>query len=242
MGQAADVRDIIANLGKLRKDCGNLWNWCGLMAAGVGVIPGPGDAAKGAFKGLRKSLAEAGQQAVKRGGDEFAQGVGKALREGLQSADEGGGVVRRGVGEAAGGLDEGAGTARRAGVDPYDTGSYGDLRKRSTPGDGLDLDHQPSHASNVRRAEEELGRPLTRAEEKAIRNQGTAVARPAAGHRATSPTYGGRNTSAQIGSDAADPGAAVARDSDSMVVNAAQKHKDAARRAAEELRRQAKGQ
>src|SRR5205807_9564193 len=101
--------------------------------------------------------------------------------------------------------------------------------------------HQPSHAANVARAEAELGRQLTPQEIEQIRNQGTAVAVPEAWHRAQSPTYGGRNTPAQIQADAANRAAAAARDSQAMIGGANAANQAAAEAAAAEVRRRAGG-
>ncbi|MEW6306011.1 MAG: DUF6531 domain-containing protein [Verrucomicrobiota bacterium] len=126
-------------------------------------------------------------------------------------------------------------------VAPYEVGTYEQLRSRSIRGDRLDLDHQPSHASNVARAEAELGRRLTEAEARQIRDQGTAVAVPEQWHRTQSPTYGGRNTAARIKADAADPVAAATRDSAAMVNGATAAQRAAAEAAAAAVRRRTKG-
>jgi RHS repeat-associated protein len=96
IGQAADLRDTLANLG-------NVWDtphcndaWLGLLGAGIGWLPGVGDAAKGAMRGGRKLASEAGQAAL-RNADGAAQmarrasnltpaGAGRrgALREALR--------------------------------------------------------------------------------------------------------------------------------------------------------------
>lgn len=129
----------------------------------------------------------------------------------------------------------------QSGVRPYEVGRFGELRDRSLVGDGLDLDHQPSHASNVARAEAELGRPLTPAEIRRIRDQGTAVAVPEQWHRTQSRTYGGRNTAERIQSDAADPVGAAALDSAAMVEGAAHRQQSAAAAAARAVQRRAEG-
>jgi hypothetical protein len=133
------------------------------------------------------------------------------------------------------------GAARGPGVQPYETGTYGDLKARSLVGDRLDLDHQPSNASNIARAEAELGRPLTAAERTAVRDQGTAVAVPEGWHRSGSLTYGGRNTPAQIAGDALDPQAAALRDSQAMIDGANSADRSAAEAAAAAVRRAAGG-
>jgi hypothetical protein len=129
----------------------------------------------------------------------------------------------------------------RAGVQPYEVDTYGNLRARSLTGDGLALDHQPSNASNIARAEAALGRRLTPAEQAAIRDQGPAVAVPEELHRAASPTYGGRNTPAQIAADAANPLVAVIRDTQAMIDAASAANRAAAEAAAAILRALAGG-
>jgi RHS repeat-associated protein len=120
-------------------------------------------------------------------------------------------------------------------VKPYEQGTFGDLTARSVKGDGLDIDHIPSNASNLVRAAEEKGAPLTPTEKAAVRNQGTAVAVPQDPHRSASPTYGGRNTAAQIQADAADPQAAAARDTQAMVNAASSTNKAAAKAASAKI-------
>lgn len=100
-------------------------------------------------------------------------------------------------------------------VRPGDEGTYGDLRaQRRAHGqtEPLHMDHQPSLAAQVRARENALGRPLTKSEINQVRNNTPAVASPRAVHQETSPTYGGRNTPAQIAGDAADLDAARVRD------------------------------
>src|SRR5262249_53759726 len=82
-------------------------------------------------------------------------------------------------------VEDGAAAApqARAGVQPYEVDTYGNLIARRVKGDGLAMDHQPSNASNMARAEAQLGRRLTPAERVAIRDQGPAVAVPEELHR-----------------------------------------------------------
>jgi RHS repeat-associated protein len=126
-----------------------------------------------------------------------------------------------------------------AGVQPYEVGTYKELRDRSVVRDGLDLDHQPSNASNIARAEAELGRPLTDQEKATVRDNGTAVAVPQDWHRSSSPTYGGRNNQTQIQGDAANPSAAAQRDSQAMVNGASPQNQAAAQTAADQVRQRA---
>jgi len=129
----------------------------------------------------------------------------------------------------------------KSGVAPYETSTYGDLKARSKVGDGLDLDHQPSNASNLARTEAEVGRPLTKAEKAAVRDQGSAVAVPEQWHRAGSETYGGRNTPARIAADAANPQAAAQSNSQAMIDGASPADRSAAEAAADWIRRSAGG-
>jgi hypothetical protein len=123
------------------------------------------------------------------------------------------------------------------GVEPYETGTFKELKANSLPNDGLDIDHQPSKAAQIKAAEEDLGRTLTAAEKQAVINDGTAVAVPEGVHRA-GPTYGGRNTGAQIATDAKDLEAAAARDAEAMVKNAGSADKTAAQQAADWVKSQ----
>jgi RHS repeat-associated protein len=106
----------------------------------------------------------------------------------------------------AAGQADGAGTTT-----PWQTGTYGELKKGSS-GTGLDVDHIPSHRSNVVRREAELGRKLTPDEIEELRQGGQSMAVPRDLHRSQSPTYGGRNNAKLQACDAADPLAAVIRD------------------------------
>jgi hypothetical protein len=131
----------------------------------------------------------------------------------------------------------GSGTTQ--GITEYEVGTYGALQERSVVGDGLTLDHIPSNASNIVRAAEQKGAPLTAAEKATVRDQGTAVAVPENSHRSASPTYGGRNTQAKIHADAGNPQAAAARDTQAMVNAAKPADRNAAQAAAKEIQRRA---
>jgi RHS repeat-associated protein len=122
------------------------------------------------------------------------------------------------------------------GVNPYEVDTYKNLRNRSLAGDKLDIDHQPSHASNIARTEAELGRRLTPAEIIQVRDEGTAVAVPQDWHRQQSPTFGGRNTPSQIQADALNPQGAAYRDSQAMIDGASFENKAAAEAAAAQIR------
>jgi hypothetical protein len=126
-------------------------------------------------------------------------------------------------------------------VRAYNVGTYEELQFRSVVRDMLDLDHQPSHAANLARAEAQLGRPLTPQEIQDLRYQGASVAVPQDWHRTQSLTYGGRNTPAQIQADAVNPAAAAWRDSQAMINGASAADRAAAEAAAAEIRRRAGG-
>jgi RHS repeat-associated protein len=143
-------------------------------------------------------------------------GAGRALRA----------LARRMAGKAdsaiAGAADDAARNAANAVDDvakgpvrPGDTGSYAELKAQKRAfgeTEALDMDHQPSFAAQVAAKEGALGRPLSPAERAAVKAHSPAVASPRAVHQQTSPTYGGRNTPTRIAQDAADLGAAAARD------------------------------
>jgi hypothetical protein len=122
------------------------------------------------------------------------------------------------------------------GVRRYQVGTYAELTAQSRPHDGLQLDHQPSHASNVRRMEIALDRQLTRLEEDALRDASTAVAVPTAWHQQNSPTYGGRNSRWRIEMDARFPLLAATRDALAMVRRASPSDRGAALQAFHQIR------
>ncbi|MCI4226996.1 hypothetical protein MRO82_21830, partial [Dickeya dianthicola] len=103
-------------------------------------------------------------------------------------------------------------------VKPLDVGSYKELKDRAVVGDGLEHDHIPSFAALRTAKENELGRKLTPAEEKTLYQNATAVEVPKDVHRA-GPTYGGKNTAAQVQQDALDLCGAVCRDTDALRTN-----------------------
>lgn len=119
--------------------------------------------------------------------------------------------------QAAVKAEQAAATAatERAAVGPGQTGTYGELKalKRANgETEALDMDHQPSFAAQVAARESALGRSLTPAERATLKANTPAVASPREIHQQTSPTYGGRNTPGRIAADAANLGAAAARD------------------------------
>ncbi|KTC57576.1 hypothetical protein AO287_27115 [Pseudomonas savastanoi] len=92
------------------------------------------------------------------------------------------------------------------------------LKAREVVGDGLEHDHIPSFAALRTAKEAELGRPLTELETKTLYQNSTAVEVPRDVHIA-GPTYGGKNTPAQIQQDAADLCGAVCRDTEALRAN-----------------------
>jgi filamentous hemagglutinin len=103
-------------------------------------------------------------------------------------------------------------------VKPLDVGSYKELKDRAVVGDGFEHDHIPSFAALRTAKENELGRKLTLAEEKSLYQSATAVEVPKDVHQA-GPTFGGKNTSAQVQQDALDLCGAVCRDTDALRTN-----------------------
>ena len=98
---------------------------------------------------------------------------------------------------------------------PGQAGTYGELKAQKGAfgeTEPLDMDHQPSFAAQVAAREAALGRTLTPSERAAVKASTPAIASPRAVHQQTSPTFGGRNSPARIAEDAADLGAAAARD------------------------------
>lgn len=96
--------------------------------------------------------------------------------------------------------------------------AYKNLKAREVVGDGLEYDHIPSFAALRTAKEAELGRPLTELETKTLYQNSTAVEVPRDVHIA-GPTYGGKNTPAQIQQDAADLCGAVCRDTEALRAN-----------------------
>jgi hypothetical protein len=96
-------------------------------------------------------------------------------------------------------------------VNELEVGKYGDLAKRSV-GDGLTPDHIPSNAARRAAIERELGRELSPSEARALRDEGNCMVVSTCAHQQVSRTFGGRNTQAQIESDAADLGGGAAQD------------------------------
>ncbi|MBT2370919.1 hypothetical protein J7E41_02585, partial [Pseudomonas fluorescens] len=103
-------------------------------------------------------------------------------------------------------------------VKALDVGSYKDLKRGEVVGDGLEHDHIPSFAALRKSKEDGLGRKLTPAEEKTLYQNATAVEVPKDVHQ-SGPTYGGKNTAAQVQQDAIDLCGAICRDTDALRSN-----------------------
>ena len=173
-----------------------------------------------------------------------SEGVPRDLANGTTAALMAGGSLAAGVRTTAATVTEitsAPGPISRAGVRLYQVDSYGYLQEQSLPYDGISLDHQPSLASQIQRAEQSLGRKLTLSEIKELRKKTTAVAVPDDWHMNSSLTYGGRNTRTQIQMDATDPVSAAVRDSQAMVDGADPANASDAAAAAREVRDRASG-
>jgi len=103
-------------------------------------------------------------------------------------------------------------------VQELEVDAYKNLKAREVVGDGLEHDHIPSFAALRTAKEAELDRPLTELETKTLYQNSTAVEVPRDVHIA-GPTYGGKNTPAQIQQDAADLCGAVCRDTEALRAN-----------------------
>jgi RHS repeat-associated protein len=115
--------------------------------------------------------------------------------------------------------DVGSLLAKRGAVEEFEVGTYQALSRRAVVGDKLANDHIPSFAATKAAEEAALGRPLTAAEARTLRNcTNCVVVRD--GIHALSPTTGGRNTAAQIAQDAADLGTAAQRDTEALLRSA----------------------
>jgi YD repeat-containing protein len=96
-------------------------------------------------------------------------------------------------------------------VQLYDVMTYGESKAGAVVGDELTGDHIPSFAAVRDNVEATLDRPLTRAEESALRDNTNTVVIGEDLHEAGR-TYFGANTPTQIAEDATDLGAAALRD------------------------------
>ncbi|WP_166217414.1 filamentous hemagglutinin N-terminal domain-containing protein [Pseudomonas atagonensis] len=103
-------------------------------------------------------------------------------------------------------------------VQELEVDAYKNLKAREVVRDGLEHDHIPSYAALRTAKENELGRPLTEVESKALYQNATAVEIPRDVHIAGR-TYGGKNTREQIQQDAADLCGAVCRDTNVLREN-----------------------
>ncbi|MGA4506997.1 hypothetical protein ACQB6R_01530 [Propionibacteriaceae bacterium G1746] len=96
-------------------------------------------------------------------------------------------------------------------VKPWEVGQYGPMKARPGRG-GMDMDHIPSKAALLKRAEARKGKPLTKAEADKVINEGSAMAVPRKSHQQKSRTYGGRNNKDQVAHDANNPAKATELD------------------------------
>jgi hypothetical protein len=98
-----------------------------------------------------------------------------------------------------------------------ESGKYGDLKKKTGKGQ-FDRDHVPSKAALKEFARKEVngGAELCKLQKKAIDSVGNAIAIPRGVHKDYSPTYGGKNTPAQVSSDAGNLQGAAKRDTASV--------------------------
>ena len=110
-------------------------------------------------------------------------------------------------------------------VKALDVGSYRELKAKEKVGDMLEHDHIPSFAALKAKKEKEIGRELTKKEERELYQNATAVEVPKDVHQA-GPTYGGKNTPEQIQKDAKDLCGAVCRDTDALRKNMIEKGYD----------------
>ncbi|WP_203567779.1 hypothetical protein [Aestuariimicrobium ganziense] len=92
-----------------------------------------------------------------------------------------------------------------------DVDQYGNLRRGDVVGDGLEHDHIPSLAALKKQLELEQKGKLTPAQERWLRENGTAITIPRDVHK-RGRTHGGKNTKTQINLDAQDLAAAAERD------------------------------
>ncbi len=120
-------------------------------------------------------------------------------------------------------------------VQEGDVGTYGDLKKRSQPGDGLDIHEVPSSAAQIAAKEKELGRKLTPKELKELKDSNPSIAIRRETHVLTD-TYGGRNTPQKVAADADNLAAAAERGATDVVARGKETGVDLSKQA-EELAR-----
>ena len=96
-------------------------------------------------------------------------------------------------------------------MQPNQVMTYGESVARAKKGDLLTGDHIPSNAALKKWWEDLLGRKLSKAEAKLIRDEGNVIIEQFGVHKAGR-TYGGKNTAAQVARDAADLRSAAIRD------------------------------
>ena len=177
------------------------------------MVPGAGMAATGAKLG-KKAVGAAAEGAAKKAGREATEAAAKkAEREAAEKAEKE--LAERKAKSNDGGKDKKTKKKMKCG----DFGKYGDLKKKTGEGQ-FDRDHVPSKAALKQRAKElasQRGEKLTSDQAKAIENLADAISIPKSTHKKSSRTYGGRNTSERVNSDAADLNAALENDLDEIL-------------------------
>ncbi len=107
----------------------------------------------------------------------------------------------------------------KVGIDATQTklkvGTYQDMKKTNA-GTSLSADHIPSFAALKADAESQLGRRLTSAEAKTLREKSLTLVYETQIHQTTSRTYGGRNNKQQVQQDASNLYEAVKKDVDAL--------------------------
>ncbi len=199
-------------------------DWWGAGLSLVGVVPIAGEAATAAKIAKNSERYLAG---VRKVADEIVphlpEGMQKPIKEAIEAAekkiDELAGKTRKAEeAEAApkptGEKGEGAKSKPKKKMKCGESGSYGDLKKKT--GDGkFDRDHIPSKAALKERAAELKGEPLSAAEKRAIDNGADAIAIPRQAHIDHSPTHG--QSIAEAAKDAKDLAGSAARDIAAML-------------------------
>ena len=177
------------------------------------MVPGAGMAATGAKLG-KKAVGAAAEGAAKKAGREATEAAAKkAEKEAAEKAEKE--LAERKAKSNDGGKDKKTKKKMKCG----DFGKYGDLKKKTGEGQ-FDRDHVPSKSALKQRAKElasQRGEKLTSDQAKAIENLADAISIPKSTHKKSSRTYGGRNTSERVNSDAADLNAALENDLDEIL-------------------------
>ena len=230
-----DVGSLVYDVARLGKNVVEMGT-SGAMYL-YGKATGDMHLATGAAQEFRKDAGELGEAGIDTTVDGVAMmipfvpaGGSKAARLGIEAADgihdlkklENGAEVASDLNQISrktNVAEETAETVAKKPVQPGETGTYGELKKKKIQNgetEPLDMDHRPSYAAQKKALEDKLGRPLTDEEAKALKNKTPAVATPRKDHQQNSRTYGGRNTQEQIAEDANDLDAAKRLDDAAM--------------------------